>query len=91
MANGGSAVRKGAPAPYDWGKWRDYRAMQFSELSDAQLVACGTCGRPTDKTGTKRCDGCWEVEHRLDGYLRDGGVAARGELVLALQRMGSRA
>ena len=91
MTDGKAAARTGAASPRDWGKWRDYRAMRFSSLSDAELVHCGTCGRPTDKTSTKRCDGCWEVEHRLDGYLRDGGVAARGELVLALQRMGSRA
>jgi hypothetical protein len=88
MADGKVAARTGAAAPRDWGRWRDYRAMQFSALSDAQLAACATCGRPTDKTSTKRCDGCWEVEHRLDSYLRDGGLAARSVLVSALHKSG---
>lgn len=88
MVNGDQAVRTSAHAPRDWGKWRDYRAMRFGSLRDDELVACGTCGRPTDKTGTMRCDGCWEVEHRLDAYLRDGGDAAVGQLVDALARSG---
>ena len=86
MTDGKAAARKVAAAPRDWGKWRDYRAMRFASLSDAELVHCGTCGRPTDKTSTGRCDGCWEVEHRLDGYLRDGGAAAATVLVEALTR-----
>lgn len=52
------------------------------------FVPCETCGDPTDKTGTKRCDGCWEVEHRLDGYVRDGGDVARGRLAKALYQGG---
>lgn len=88
MVDGERAVRQERSAPHDWGKWRDYRATRFGSLSDAELAACETCGRPTDKTGTKRCDGCWEVEHRLDGYLRDGGDAAVGQLVDALARSG---
>jgi hypothetical protein len=86
MVDGGTAVRVKRSAKRDWGKWHDYRAMQFGCLSGAELVACETCGRPTDKTGTKRCDGCWEVEHRLDWYLRDGGPLARFRLSKALGR-----
>lgn len=43
---------------------------------EAPTVPCGTCGRATQMTGTKRCDGCWEVEHRLADYLRTGGPNA---------------
>lgn len=63
-------------ARIDWGKWRDYRSIRFSSLSDDELVACKTCGRPTDMKGTKKCDGCWEVESRIGDYVRDGGEEA---------------
>lgn len=39
-------------------------------------IPCETCGAQTRMTGTKRCDGCWEVEHRLADYVRLGGVKA---------------
>jgi len=32
-------------------------------------VPCETCGKPTRYTGTKRCDNCWEVERRLEGFM----------------------
>jgi hypothetical protein len=39
-----------------------------------ECVPCETCGELTAMTGTKRCDGCWEIERRLRDYLRsDGG------------------
>jgi hypothetical protein len=28
---------------------------------------CGICGQPTTMTATKRCDRCWELEHRIEG------------------------
>lgn len=32
---------------------------------------CVTCGAPSGCGGTAReCTNCWEVEHRLDQYLR---------------------
>jgi hypothetical protein len=34
------------------------------------LVPCKTCGTPTNLTGTKLCNPCWEVERRLGDYLR---------------------
>jgi len=76
MVDGDSAVRVDRSARYDWGRWRDYRAMHFACLSDAELAVCKTCKRPTDKTSTRLCDGCWELEHRLASYLRDGGAKA---------------
>jgi hypothetical protein len=45
---------------------------------------CETCGQPIQGAGAKFCDGCWEVEHRLDGYLRDGGEKAQRKLAEAL-------
>lgn len=42
----------------------------------AETVPCDTCGNPTPMLGTKRCDGCREVEIRLSGYLRRGGPHA---------------
>ena len=50
--------------------------MHFACLSDSELAVCETCERPTDKTWTKLCDGCLELEHRLASYLHDGGVKA---------------
>ena len=29
------------------------------------LVPCGLCSKPTHMTGTRRCDGCWELESRI--------------------------
>ena len=28
-------------------------------------VPCGLCGQPTTYLGTKRCNRCWELEHRI--------------------------
>ena len=33
-------------------------------------VPCETCSEPTTYTGTKRCNGCWEVERRIQDYIR---------------------
>lgn len=30
---------------------------------------CETCGASRASSETKRCDPCWEVEHRLEWYL----------------------
>ena len=30
-------------------------------------VPCKWCGTPTPMLGTKMCDGCWELEHRIIG------------------------
>ena len=35
-----------------------------------KTVPCKRCGKPTSYLGTKLCNGCWEVESRLDDYLR---------------------
>ena len=54
-----------------------------------ETVPCKTCGEATPMTGTKRCNGCWEVENRLDSYLRRGGRNAQQALVDALWRAGA--
>ena len=53
-----------------------------------ETVPCGTCGEPTSMLGTKRCDGCWEVEARLAGYLRVGGIVAALTLRRAIEEAG---
>ena len=37
--------------------------------TDCETVPCETCRMPTKQRGTKRCDGCWEVESRLEAYI----------------------
>jgi hypothetical protein len=32
-------------------------------------VPCKICDEPTRMTGTKLCDGCWEVTHRIEYFL----------------------
>ncbi len=46
-------------------------------VSFETTVPCSTCEQPTTFTGTKKCNDCWEVERRLDGYLRRGEAKAR--------------
>ena len=41
-----------------------------------ETVPCSICGEPTANTGTKKCDGCWEVTHRLADFLRTPGGRA---------------
>jgi hypothetical protein len=56
------------------------RAAEFDRLG-IKHTPCEVCGTPTD---TKRCGGCWEVEHRIADYLRAGGAKARDFLVAAI-------
>ncbi len=32
---------------------------------DRPTVPCGICKQPTPMLGTRRCDGCWELEQRI--------------------------
>lgn len=32
-------------------------------------IQCKWCGKPTKMKGTKMCDGCWELDHRIRGGL----------------------
>jgi len=43
------------------------------------MTECDVCGCPTDNHATKRCNSCWEVERRLQDYLRhpNGRVLAQ--------------
>jgi hypothetical protein len=50
-------------------------------------IPCETCERPTSSLGTKRCDWCWEVESRLEDYLRRGGLEAWAFVVKALAKV----
>lgn len=41
--------------------------------SEYPTVPCSTCGTPTPQLGTKLCDPCWEVQYRLEDYLKNEG------------------
>jgi NMD protein affecting ribosome stability and mRNA decay len=41
--------------------------------TDDETIPCKWCGRPTRMLGTKMCDGCWELDHRI----QDQPVLAR--------------
>ena len=56
---------------------RRQRIAEF-ECRGMKWVPCETCGDPTHIC-TKRCDGCWEVEHRLRDYLK----TTQGQAVVA--------
>lgn len=43
-------------------------------MNEKETVPCGLCGKPTMMTGTRRCDGCWELEGRIQ---RDPALAWR--------------
>lgn len=38
-----------------------------------KTIPCETCGKLTFMLGTKRCANCWEVEGRLEDYLKSPG------------------
>ena len=60
------------------------RADEFTNVIPMPQVHCETCGALTFMCSTKRCNGCWEVEHRLEGYFRSGGAKARAFVRQAL-------
>lgn len=43
---------------------------------EQERVPCTTCGDPARTPKTDKCGRCWEVEHRLRGYMRAGGLNA---------------
>jgi hypothetical protein len=47
------------------------------------LYPCETCGTDTRMGGTRRCDACWEVEHRLRCYMRSDKAIEFVEKTLA--------
>lgn len=48
------------------------------------MEPCSTCGIPTAETALKKCSNCWEVEGRLELYLRNGGDNAKAFVLLKL-------
>ena len=54
-------------------------------IDGEEIVVCETCGKPTAMADTKRCNGCWEVEFRLDVYASKSR-RARAILAAALDR-----
>ena len=45
-------------------------------------VPCTICGADTEMTGTGLCDACWEVNHRMDDFMR----RASSEYLVGLAR-----
>lgn len=39
-------------------------------MTHPHITPCETCGKPVDYPGARKCDRCWEVEKRLEGYLQ---------------------
>jgi len=48
-----------------------------------ECVPCKTCGAKTPMTGTRLCEPCWMVEHRLADYLKSAGGRAHVAKMLA--------
>lgn len=40
------------------------------KLPNQDTVPCKTCGDPSAFPGAVQCTNCWEVEHRIDLYLK---------------------
>jgi hypothetical protein len=38
------------------------------ELKMDETCKCKWCGVDTTSLGTKECDNCWEMRHRIDNY-----------------------
>lgn len=38
-------------------------------MNDLPTVPCSVCKEPTTATALKMCQGCWEVDSRLAGFL----------------------
>lgn len=43
--------------------------MSDANQFDKETVPCELCGRLTRSLWTKRCDGCWGLESRIDGNV----------------------
>lgn len=48
-----------------------------------KLGKCKTCNDPVSIPGAKLCNGCWEVEHRLEEYAKS--TNGRRKLVQILE------
>jgi ribosomal protein L37E len=53
-----------------------------------ETMPCKRCGRPTPYLGTQLCDSCWQVEGRLQHYLKS--ESARAEVKRFLEGLGVR-
>lgn len=45
-------------------------------MIERPTIPCKICGTPTPMLGTKLCDRCWEVEHRLADFLKHPNARA---------------
>lgn len=54
----------------------DYMPGEFDYVIPQPQDKCETCDQLTFAVSSKRCNRCWDIEHRLESYLRVGGVKA---------------
>jgi len=54
------------------------------KIVEDYMVQCGICGNNTSSV-SKRCNNCWQVEHRLEEYLTH--KAGRDKVAEILLRM----
>ena len=57
------------------------------KLVECEHGFCETCGKPRNFPGAKLCNGCWEVESRLGGYLCNANARRFVEEALEAARM----
>ena len=53
---------------------------------EEQTIPCMFCSDPTRMIGTAMCDGCYEVDKRIDNFVEAGGVRAFERLAEAVKR-----
>ena len=51
-------------------------------MDELTTVTCKICGEPTAYAGTELCDGCWEVEHRLEYFLKNAKARILTQIII---------
>ena len=52
---------------------KHYQSRYCDECCGLKEIPCKFCTKPTKMVGTKMCDDCWEVEHRLARFIQSEG------------------
>jgi len=51
------------------------------------MTKCKYCGKDTMNDGTKLCNNCWEVDNRIDDFVKT--EEGKGRVLTAILRLGS--
>ena len=43
--------------------------MDSNNKNETEICNCKWCGQKTDFTGTKECNRCWELRHRIESDM----------------------